>query len=88
MKTVLKIDGMMCSMCESHINDVIRQNFDVKKVSSSHKTGCTVIVSEQALNREQLEQALSRIGYRLVELTEENEQTNSDRHRFKLFNRR
>lgn len=26
-KTTLKIDGMMCGMCESHMNDVIRQNF-------------------------------------------------------------
>ena len=25
-KTTLKIDGMMCGMCESHMNDVIRKN--------------------------------------------------------------
>lgn len=24
-KTILKIDGMMCGMCESHMNDVIRK---------------------------------------------------------------
>ena len=36
-KTTLKIDGMMCSMCEAHINDVIRKNMkEAKKVSSSH----------------------------------------------------
>lgn len=34
-KITLKIDGMMCGMCESHINDVIRRTFPVKKVSSS-----------------------------------------------------
>ena len=38
-QTTVKIDGMMCGMCESHINDVIRQNFAVKKVTSSHKKG-------------------------------------------------
>lgn len=27
----LKIDGMMCGMCESHINESIRNNFSVKK---------------------------------------------------------
>ena len=32
----LKIDGMMCGMCESHINESIRNNFSVKKVTSSH----------------------------------------------------
>ena len=31
-KTTLKIDGMMCGMCEAHMNDVIRKNFKVKKV--------------------------------------------------------
>ena len=35
-KTILTIDGMMCGMCESHVNDAIRANFNVKKVSSSH----------------------------------------------------
>lgn len=30
-KTTLKIDGMMCGMCESHMNDLIRKNFQVKK---------------------------------------------------------
>ncbi len=34
-KITLKINGMMCGMCESHINDVIRKTFPVKKVSSS-----------------------------------------------------
>ena len=34
-KITLKIDGMMCGMCESHVNDVIRKNFNVKKVNSS-----------------------------------------------------
>ena len=38
-KTTLKIDGMMCGMCESHMNDLIRKNFQVKKVTSSAKDG-------------------------------------------------
>ena len=38
-KTTLFIDGMMCSMCEAHINDVIRKNFDINSVSSSHSKG-------------------------------------------------
>ena len=38
-KTTLKIDGMMCGMCESHMNDAIRKAFNVKKVTSSHSNG-------------------------------------------------
>ena len=31
----MKIDGMQCGMCESHINDSIRRVFPVKKVTKS-----------------------------------------------------
>ena len=47
-QTTIKIDGMMCGMCESHVNDAIRRAFNVKKVTSSHTKGQTVILAEQA----------------------------------------
>ena len=53
-KTTLKIDGMMCGMCESHVNDCIRSKFNVKKVTSSHSKGETVIISEAPLDSEKL----------------------------------
>ena len=31
-KTTLKIDGMMCGHCETHVNDAIRNAFNVKKL--------------------------------------------------------
>ena len=40
-QTTLKIDGMMCGMCESHINDAIRKDFSVKKVIDA--TGYTLL---------------------------------------------
>lgn len=49
-KTVLNIDGMMCGMCESHVNDAIRAAFDVKKVTSSHSKGRTEILSENGID--------------------------------------
>ena len=49
-ETVVMIDGMMCGMCESHINDVVRKNFNVKKVSSSHSKGRCVILSEEPID--------------------------------------
>lgn len=64
-KTVLKIDGMMCGMCESHINDSIRRAFDVKKVTSSHAKGETVIISASALDEEKLRKAIDETGYEL-----------------------
>ena len=69
-KTVLKIDGMMCGMCESHINDCIRSDFKVKKVISSHTTGQCVIQSEEPLDREKLRSVIAATGYTLTDISE------------------
>ena len=34
---VLKIDGMKCGECESHVNDIIRRNFKVKRRINSSR---------------------------------------------------
>ncbi|MEY8308625.1 heavy metal-associated domain-containing protein [Erysipelotrichaceae bacterium 51-3] len=70
-KTVLKIDGMMCGMCESHINQVIYKQFDVKKVTSSHRKGTTEILSEKPLDQEALKQAIGQTGYSLQGISAE-----------------
>ena len=67
-KTVLKIDGMMCGMCESHINDCIRKNFAVKKVTSSHRKGETVILSEGDIDKAKLKSVIDETGYTPTEL--------------------
>lgn len=67
-KTILKIDGMACGMCESHVNDTIRKVCDVKKVSSSHKKGLTEILSEDTLDETVLKNAMENIGYRVLEV--------------------
>ena len=38
-QTTLKVDGMMCGMCESHVNEVVRKTAQVEKVTSSHTKG-------------------------------------------------
>ena len=44
-KITLKIDGMMCGMCEAHINDTIRKVYPkAKKVASSHSKGETTFL--------------------------------------------
>ncbi len=70
-KTTLKIDGMACGMCEAHVNDAIRKAFNVKKVSSSHSKGETVIISEQPLSHDRIEQTLAPTGYKLTGIDEE-----------------
>ena len=62
-ETVVMIDGMMCGMCESHINDIVRKNFNVKKVSSSHSKGRCVILSEKPIDESKLREAINATGY-------------------------
>ena len=70
-KTTLKIDGMMCGMCESHVNDAIRNAFPVKKVTSSHSKGETVLISEEALSEDKIKEVMQPTGYELKEITSE-----------------
>ena len=70
-KTTLKIDGMMCGMCESHINNAIRNSFDVKKVNSSHTKGETVIVSKEALDEDEIKSVIDKTGYELKSISSE-----------------
>ena len=73
-ETRVKIDGMMCGMCESHINDAIRRVFNVKKVSSSHTKGETVILSEMPIDESALKQTIDDTGYIMLSVTSEEQQ--------------
>ena len=70
-KITLKINGMMCGMCESHINDVIRKTIPVKKISSSHSKGETEIIAEAPLDEDRLRMAIGETGYELVSVSTE-----------------
>ena len=70
-KTTLIIDGMMCGMCESHINDTIRQSFKIKKVASSHSKGTTEIISESPLDETALREAVGKTGYKVLDIKTE-----------------
>ena len=62
----LGIDGMMCGMCESHINDAIRNAFSVKKVSASHSKGEADIISEEPIAEAELRPVIAKTGYELT----------------------
>lgn len=67
-ETILKIDGMMCGMCESHICDNIRNNFNVKKVTASHSKGQAVIISEDPISAELLKEKIGETGYTVLDV--------------------
>lgn len=70
-KTIIKIEGMACGMCEFHMNDAIRNKFKVKKVSSSHTDKESVVISEEVLDESEVKKVVEDTGYTFVSLSSE-----------------
>lgn len=70
-KMVVSIEGMACGMCESHINNAVRNTFSVKKVTSSHSKGKTEIIAESALDEEKLKEVIHATGYQVISIQTE-----------------
>ena len=63
---IIRVDGMMCSMCEAHVNDAIRRHVSVKKVASSHRKGEVRVVADAATDEEQIFASIKSVGYRVL----------------------
>ena len=70
-KIVVKVDGMQCGMCEAHICDTIRKDFDVKKVKASHTKKMAEIVSKEPLDEQKLRSAIDATGYTVTDVRSE-----------------
>ena len=62
-KTTIEVNGMMCGMCESHVNDAVRNAMTVKKVTSSRGKRETVVITDDEPDAEALRAAISATGY-------------------------
>ncbi len=85
-KTVVTIEGMMCGMCEAHINDCVRKAVPVKKVSSSHSSGRCEILSESLPDVVAIKKAITETGYTVKDITT-NEEEKKPGLFGKIFNR-
>ena len=70
-KTTLTIEGMACGMCEAHINEAIRNAFQVKKVTSSRTKKRTVILAEKDIPDQELKSVVARAGYDVMSISSE-----------------
>ena len=70
-KITLAIEGMACGMCEAHINEAVRNTFQVKKVSSSHTKKQTVIIAEKDIPEQELKDVIVKAGYDAVSVSSE-----------------
>ena len=70
-KYTVQVNGMMCGMCESHVNDAVRKVFPVKKVTSSRSKNETTVITETELDEAALCTAISATGYDVGEIRKE-----------------
>lgn len=70
-RITLGIEGMACGMCEAHINEAVRNAFQVKKVTSSHAKKKTVIIAEQDIPKQELKDVVAKAGYDAVSVDSE-----------------
>ena len=68
-KIVVKVDGMQCGMCEAHVNEAVRAAFPVKKVTSSHSKGQTVILTEEDIPEDKLRETIDKTGYTVTSVS-------------------
>lgn len=70
-KITVDVEGMACGMCEAHINEAVRNAFQVKKVTSSHTKKQTVMITEQDIPDGELKDAIAKAGYDAVAVSRE-----------------
>ena len=71
-KYTVKIEGMMCGMCEAHIADALRAAFpNAKKVSANRKHNEATFLSEEKIDPAQIEQIIKATGYDYLGTTSE-----------------
>lgn len=69
LKYTIQVQGMMCGMCEAHVNDAVRKALPVKKVTSSHSKNETVITCENELDEQAIRDAITATGYEVGTIT-------------------
>ena len=63
----LKVDGMMCGMCEAHICDAIRNAVpSARKVTASRSKKEASFLTEDAVDPERLKAVIDATGYRCL----------------------
>ena len=71
-KTTMKIEGMMCGMCEAHVCDAIRKAIpSAKKVAVSRSRKEATFLTEETVDPARLKTAIDATGYFCLSVTAE-----------------
>ena len=71
-RTTVKVDGMMCGMCETHICDAMRKAVpSAKKVKASRAKKEATFISDSAADEAVIEKAVKETGYDFIGIVTE-----------------
>ena len=71
-KTTIKIEGMMCNMCEAHIREAIRSAVpEAKKVKASRTKKEASFLTENGVDEEAVKAAVNATGYDCISVSSE-----------------
>lgn len=66
-RNVVKIEGMMCGMCEAHITDEIRKAFpDAKKVKASRRKKEASFITDSPADQGKISDVIEKTGYHFM----------------------
>ena len=66
----VNVEGMMCGHCEAHVNQAIKNAFQVEDVVSSHEKNTTVITAKEHLDEDKIRQVIKDAGYEVTGIQE------------------
>ena len=66
MQTIIKIKGMTCGHCEGRVNTELGKISGVTEVKAVAADGVAIVTSSDALNSEEISQAVLAAGYKVI----------------------
>ena len=69
---ILSVRGMRCGMCESHIQDIIRKNFDIVKVKANRHKKEVLILAKIPFDESRLAEVMNSTGYPYLGIIDKN----------------
>ena len=70
-KITVSVDGMMCGMCEKHVNEAVEKVCKAVSVTSSHEEKQTVIITKTEADTDKIKAAIEEQGYKVGDITVE-----------------
>ena len=68
-KVIMKIDGMVCGMCEAHVCDAIRKEVpSARKVKASKSRKEATFLTNTAVDVSRLKASIDETGYTCLEI--------------------